>query len=151
MIIGLFVLYRWDIPDRAEEAVMIKPPHPSERGQFDVLDPLPRTPVADQLRLVEADDRFRQSVVVAVPFASNGGCDARFGEPLGVPDGEILVDSTGRRTTGGQGGLQEAVERLRRGAPIESLSRPGVEGKGDCSKLLLPMSTEVRAFREILP
>ena len=59
MIVGLFALYRWDVPDRAEEAVMIEPPDPFERGEFDILDPLPGTPMAGQLSFVEADNRFR--------------------------------------------------------------------------------------------
>ena len=42
---------------------MVKPVDPLERGVLDVVDPLPRAAPADELGLVEPDDRLGQGVI----------------------------------------------------------------------------------------
>jgi hypothetical protein len=56
---------RWDVPDRPQQALVVEPVDPLERGQFDVLQILPGTAVND-FCLVETVDRFGQRVVVGI-------------------------------------------------------------------------------------
>jgi hypothetical protein len=52
--------------------------------------PLPRTAPADELALVEADDRLGQSIVERVSFGPDRVHDAGLTEALGVADREVL-------------------------------------------------------------
>src|SRR5690625_2263951 len=70
--------------------MVVKPPDPFQRGKLDVLKPAPGTAAVNHLCLEEADDRFGQSVIVAVSRAAHRGLNAGLGKPLGIADGEIL-------------------------------------------------------------
>ena len=49
----------------------------------------------NQLSLVQAVNRFGESVVIAVTPTSDRRLDARFGQPLAVPDRHILLATIG--------------------------------------------------------
>ena len=80
-------LGRRDIADRFEQAVVVEPGYPFERGQFDRLLGFPWRPSADQLSFVKAVDGLGQRIVLAVALAVHGGFDAGFGQALAVADG----------------------------------------------------------------
>ena len=68
------------------EALGVEPMHPTESGQFDVFDALPRavfgTP--DQLTLVGGVDGLGQRVVVRVADAANRRCGSKFTQFLAI-------------------------------------------------------------------
>lgn len=78
------------IAERFEEAVMIKPGHPFERGQFDGLTRLPGSAAVDQFSLIEPIDRLGQGIIVAVAFATHRRFDAGFCQALAVLDRYVL-------------------------------------------------------------
>ena len=86
----LFGLGRGNIPDGLQQAVVIEPLHPFERGPFDGFPALPRRAAMDQLDLVEATDRLGQAVVVGIADTADRRLDAGFGQPFRVADGNVL-------------------------------------------------------------
>jgi hypothetical protein len=76
-IIACFGLGGRDISDGFEQAAVVEPVDPFERGEFDGLDAAPRSAPVNDLGLVEAVDRFGESVVEAVADAADGGNEAR--------------------------------------------------------------------------
>ena len=72
----LFELGWWDVAEGTEQAVVVEPPHPSERGECDIFDPGPGTSGVDELSLVEPADRLSQGIVVTVLSAADGRLDA---------------------------------------------------------------------------
>nr|GFB76894.1 hypothetical protein [Tanacetum cinerariifolium] len=72
------------IAERFQQAVVIKPGHPFQRGQFDGLTRFPRSPTVDQLSLVEPVDGFGQGIVVAVSLAAYRRLDAGFCQAFAV-------------------------------------------------------------------
>jgi len=57
-VVGGFELRGRDVSDGLEESPVVEPVHPLERRVLDVLEPFPRTSTADELGLVQADDRL---------------------------------------------------------------------------------------------
>jgi hypothetical protein len=78
-VVGCLELGWRDVADRLEQASVVEPVDPLQRRELDVIDPLPGATPADQLGLVEADDRLGQSVVIRVAFGPNRGDRAGFG------------------------------------------------------------------------
>ena len=70
-MILLFELSRRDVAEGAEEPMCVEPPDPFECGEFDILDPGPRTAWVDEFGLVKPDDRLGQGIVVGVPSAAD--------------------------------------------------------------------------------
>jgi hypothetical protein len=68
----------------------LNPVDPLEGGQLDGFEAAPRPAASDDLGLVEAVDRLREGVAVAVADAADRGFDAHLGEALGVLDREVL-------------------------------------------------------------
>jgi len=62
----LFEFGRWDVADRLEQAPVVEPVDPFERRELDVIEVLPRSLLADQFGLEEADHRLGQGVVIRV-------------------------------------------------------------------------------------
>jgi len=62
----LFEFDRWDVADRLEQAPVVEPVDPFERRELDVIEVLPRSLLADQFGLEEADHRLGQGVVIRV-------------------------------------------------------------------------------------
>ena len=69
---------------------MVEPVDPFHGCVFDVVDRAPGPALADQLGLVQADDRLRQRVVVRGAYAADRGFDAGLSEPLRVADRDVL-------------------------------------------------------------
>src|SRR5690606_14765264 len=84
------MLDRGSIPNRLEEAVVIEPPDPVERGKLHVFEASPGPAAVNHLRLEKTDDGFSQRIVVAVALASHRGLDACLGQPPGVANRKVL-------------------------------------------------------------
>ena len=85
-VVGLLELVRGNIPERLQQAPRVVPGNPLERRELDLLHPLPWPVPPDLFRLVQADDRFRQRVVVGIAGAADRGLDAGLGEAWAVVD-----------------------------------------------------------------
>src|SRR5262249_57465400 len=90
-VVGRFVLHWGNVPKGLEEAAVVEPVDPGERGELDLLRMPPRPLRPDDLGLVEADHRFGQGIVVGVADAANRGLDAGRSEPLGVANRQVLL------------------------------------------------------------
>jgi hypothetical protein len=81
--VGRLELGGWDITDRLEQSAVVEPVDPLERGVLDVVDALPRSTPADQLGLVEPDDRLCEGVVIGIaldPTEFTAPCSPRRSE-----------------------------------------------------------------------
>src|SRR5438552_18207408 len=114
---GCLVLLWWDHPDLAVEAMMIQLVDVDHGGVFDVLESMPRAVEMDEFRLVQPVEGFGERVVVAVAPRADRRDRAGLGEPLRVPDSEILHAAVGTMT--------EIVEWLMPARPQRH--PPGVE------------------------
>lgn len=65
-IVLLLKLGRWNVADRLEQAALAEPIDPLEGRVLDAVEVLPGTLPADQLGLVEADDRLGQGALVGI-------------------------------------------------------------------------------------
>jgi hypothetical protein len=86
---GGFELGRRDRTNGLQEPAMVEPVDPFQGGVLDLVDALPGASPADQLGLVQPDDRLGQGVVVAVAAGTDRGDRAGVGEPFGVADGQV--------------------------------------------------------------
>ena len=91
LIIHLFFLRRRDVADRFQYPPMVEPVDPFQRGILDGIDVPPRSAPADHLGLEQADDRFRQGVVVRVADTADRRLDSGLGKSLGVADLQVLA------------------------------------------------------------
>ena len=64
---------RRHVADGLQQAAVVEPVNPFEGGEFDGLEGVPRAAPMDDLRFEETVDGFRQSVVIAVADAADGG------------------------------------------------------------------------------
>ena len=78
------------VADQFKQAAGVEPIDSLEGGELDRLEGSPRRTAMDHLGLEQAVDRLGQGVVVAVADAADRGLDARFRQPLGVAQGEVL-------------------------------------------------------------
>ena len=85
-VVGLLELVRGNIPERLQQTPRVLPRDSFERRELDLLHPLPRAASPDLFGLVQADDRFRQRVVVGIAGAADRGLDAGLGEAWTVVD-----------------------------------------------------------------
>jgi len=97
--VGSLVLGRRDVADRLQQAAMVEPVQSFQGGVLDVVDALPGTVpqgtvAADQLGLVETDDRLGQGVV-GVAARAHRELHAGLGEALRVADREVLAAAIG--------------------------------------------------------
>jgi len=65
-VTGLLTLVAGSIPERLQQAARVVPRDPLQRGELDVLDSFPRPAPVGLFSLVEADDGFRERVVVRI-------------------------------------------------------------------------------------
>jgi hypothetical protein len=77
---------RWPI----QEPPVIEAVYPFQGCKLDGFDWPPWSVPMDDLGLVEAVDRFGESIVVAVADAADGGLDAGLRQALGVLDRDVL-------------------------------------------------------------
>ena len=89
-VVGGFCLGRRYVGDRFEEPAVVEPVDPFERGVLDGLQGAPGSTPMDHLCFVEPVDRLGESVVVAVADAADGRHKTGLGQPLRVPDRDVL-------------------------------------------------------------
>ncbi|QTP37205.1 hypothetical protein B7759_05847 (plasmid) [Burkholderia glumae] len=70
--------------------MVVVPGDPFQRCKLDGFPCFPRRSSVNQFRFVQTVDCFRQGVVVAVAATADRWLYARFGKPLGVPNGNVL-------------------------------------------------------------
>ena len=75
-----FVLGGWQVAERFHQALGVVPRDPFEGRVFHVLESAPGAVLIDDLRLEQADDGFRQRVVIAVAATADRRFDARLRE-----------------------------------------------------------------------
>lgn len=80
----------WNVPDRLQQAPIVKPIDPFQRGVFDGFERAPRSSTMDHLGFVETVDCFGQSVVVAFADVADGWRDTDYSKALGALDGHVL-------------------------------------------------------------
>src|SRR4028118_1817951 len=64
------------VPDRLEQATVVEPVDPFERGELDGFEGPPWAPPVDHLGLEQPVDGLREGVVIRVADAADGGCGA---------------------------------------------------------------------------
>ena len=89
--VAFLVLDGRDVSAGAVQPCVVVPVHPLQRGELDLLDRLPRPTPADQLRLVQADRRLRQRIVISVADRADRAVDARVDQPLSEGETRILT------------------------------------------------------------
>ena len=85
-VVGLLELVRGNIPERLQQAPRVVPRQPTRASRTRPPPPFPWPVPPDLFRLVQADDRFRQRVVVGIAGAADRGLDAGLGEAWAVVD-----------------------------------------------------------------
>ena len=63
MLVGGLELGRWDVADGLQEPAVVEPVDPLQGGVLDLVQALPGATPADQLGLVQPNDRLGQGVV----------------------------------------------------------------------------------------
>lgn len=91
LIIRLLPLGRRHVVEGLQQAPVVEPVNPLEGGVLNFIEVAPRSSRVDHLGLVQADDSFRQGIVIRVPHAAHGRLDAGFGEPLCVADRQMRL------------------------------------------------------------
>ena len=80
-----------DIADGFEQAAVVEPVDPFQRGVFDIFEGASRALPVDELGLVQTVDGFRQGVVVTVADAAHGWLDPGLDQAFGILDRDILA------------------------------------------------------------
>ena len=91
MIIRRLELRRRDVANRLEQPPVIEPVDPFQRCVFHGFQMSPWAATVNDLGFVEPDDGLGQCVVVGITHTAHGGLDARFGQPFGVANRQILA------------------------------------------------------------
>jgi hypothetical protein len=68
LVVGGLELGRWDLPDGLQEPAVVEPVDPLQGGVLDLLQARPGAASADELGLVQADDRLGQGVSTRVGY-----------------------------------------------------------------------------------
>src|SRR5450756_2888261 len=89
-MVGGLELGRWNVAAGRVEALVVPPGHPRRGRELDLVGRPPRPLAPDELGLVEPVDGLGEGVVVAVAPGSDRGDGTLVGEPLRVPDGQVL-------------------------------------------------------------
>ena len=110
---GLFELGRGNVPDRLEEAARVVPRDPLERRELDLLDSFPRPAPVNHFGLVQADDGFRECVIVRIARAADRRLDPRVREALSVSNRQVLQAAVTVMDQRLGAGERTVVERLR--------------------------------------
>src|SRR5258705_10633934 len=91
MIVRCLEFSRRYIADWLQQPTVIEPVDPFERRVFHCLEVPPRTVPVNDLGLVQPDDRLGKGVVVRITHAAYRRLGSRFGQSLGVSNGQILT------------------------------------------------------------
>ena len=57
VVVGLIFGW-WDAAELVEQALVVEPVDPFQGCEFEIVEPLPQTSIADEFGLVEIDDRL---------------------------------------------------------------------------------------------
>lgn len=95
-IVLLLKFCRWYVADRLEKPAVVEPVDPFERCKLHSFDVSPRSASANDLDLVEPNDRFREGVVIGISRRSHRGQDAALAKSLTVADGQVLGERWSR-------------------------------------------------------
>ena len=79
-----------DIADWCQQASVIEPFYPFQRGEFHGLEAVPRPAAVNDLGLVKPVDGLGERVVVAVADAADRGFNADFPQPFRIFYRDIL-------------------------------------------------------------
>lgn len=88
-VVSLLGFGRRDIADGREQASVVEPVAPFERGVLHGFKGSPRTSTVDDLGLVKTVDRLGQIVAIAVTNAADGWLDPSFDKALGIFDRHV--------------------------------------------------------------
>ena len=142
-VVGGFGFGRRDVADRLEQAAVVEPVDPFERGVLDGFERAPRPAPMDHLGFVEAVDRLGERVVVAVADAADRRHETGLGQALGVLDRDVLHAAIGvvHEAAAGDGFaiMQRLLQRIEheagmrrpRHAPADDAAGVGVDDEGD--------------------
>ena len=70
---------------------MVEPVDPLQGGVLDLVQAPPGAAPADQLSLVQPNDRLGQGVVIGVPAGTDRGDRPGLGQAFGVANGQLLA------------------------------------------------------------
>lgn len=90
-VVTLLCLGGRDVADGFEQASVVEPVDPFERGVLDGFEGAPRPASMDDLGFVETVDGLGEGVVIAVAYAAHRRLDAGLRQALGVLDRKILT------------------------------------------------------------
>ncbi|MGF7122735.1 hypothetical protein J2X34_003159 [Rhodococcus sp. BE178] len=126
------------------ESTVVEPVDPFESGDFDLVNGPPKAPRRDQLGLVEAVDRLREGIVVAVPGGPDRGVDAGLDEPLGERNRRVLGEfNRSERTTVRLSGLRRAMALRRADTARSEVMRASIEVADDLVGVAILDRTQV--------
>src|SRR3954468_14808544 len=153
LVLGIVTRFRlgWrHVPDRLEQAAVVEPVDPFERGELHRLEGPPGTAPVDHLGLVEAVDGLREGVVKAVADAADRGLNAGLGQPFGVADRDVLLGFKWSSHTCVRR-PQRFVKGLGGRSPAQGLAWPAIEGCSHRREVVRTVPAQVSALREVLP
>ena len=90
-VVGGLELGWWEMADGLQEPAVVEPVDPRQGGVLDLIKTLPGATPADQLGLVQADDRLGQRIVERVATRADRAGRAGVGQPLGVADRQLVA------------------------------------------------------------
>ena len=108
----IFGFGRRDVADGLQQPAVAEPVDSFEGRVFHRFEGPPGSTAMDHLRLVEAIDRFGQSVVVAIAYAPYLRFDPSFREALSVFDGHVLRPTVAVMNEAAPMGRPSIVKRL---------------------------------------
>ncbi len=113
-MVGVFVFGWRDVVEVAVDPLRVVPVDPTQRGEFDLFDRLPRSLIrsVDQLGLVETVHRFSQRIVIGITDRPDrrDGPDLR--KAFGVSDRRELAAGVEEKKKKSRGWLLDLIERL---------------------------------------
>ncbi len=83
-VILCFILGRWQVAERFEQANGVESDRPFQHRQFQVFQSAPLAIMINHFGFVQADDGFRERVVVGIATTSNRQFDAGVRQALRV-------------------------------------------------------------------
>ena len=85
-MVAILVFDRWQVVQRRMQPVPVEPVDPVHGGQLEMVDAAPGPFGADQLGLVEPDQRLGLGIVIGVADSADGGDRPGVQQPIRVPN-----------------------------------------------------------------
>lgn len=89
-VVAFLCLGRWNVAEGLQQPAIVEPVDLGQRRELDGFEASPRPTPVNDLGLVEPVDRLGEGVVIAVADTADGWLDARFRQPLGVANADVL-------------------------------------------------------------